>query len=285
MKPTFLSLILLILFSAQAAEALAPGAKATDRPEPVDELEPGFLRGYLDIARVEFGRGIALAEHLPNSALLVPPPPDESSARFEYDQERIQAAVASQDSDRMALALRDDTLLFPDAARTFECSLGIAISQDLTPFLFQILRRTVADAALSTFPAKYKFSRQRPFQVNGGQTGLSEEQLARLTPAYPSAHAAIGWVWALILSGIAPEHSNAILARGLSFGQSRAVLNLHWQSDIEWGQLLGSTVVAQLHANETFRRDFLQAKREYQLMREQNMTPTINCDEETRAMM
>ena len=43
----------------------------------------------------------------------------------------------------------------------------------------------------------------------------------------PSGHTDIGWGWALILSEIAPDRTDAILERDRAFGESRVVCNVH----------------------------------------------------------
>ena len=72
-------------------------------------------------------------------------------------------------------------------------------------------------------------------------------------PSYPSGHTALGWGFALILSEIAPDRANEILARGRAFGESRIVCNHHWYSDVVWGRFMGAATVARLHADPTFR--------------------------------
>jgi acid phosphatase (class A) len=67
-----------------------------------------------------------------------------------------------------------------------------------------------------------------------------EEKFLITNGSYPSGHAAIGWAWALILSEIAPEQTDAILARGRAFGENRLICNVHWQSDVIAGRLMGA---------------------------------------------
>jgi len=65
--------------------------------------------------------------------------------------------------------------------------------------------------------------------------------------SYPSGHSAVGWAWALILSEISPAQTDAILARGRVFGESRNVCNVHWHSDVVQGRSMGASTVARLH--------------------------------------
>ena len=85
--------------------------------------------------------------------------------------------------------------------------------------------------AHATDAAKDHYKRARPFVLNKQPicTPDDEKELMK-SSSYPSGHAAVGWAWALILSGIAPEETDAILARGRAFGETRLICN--WQSDV-----------------------------------------------------
>jgi len=100
--------------------------------------------------------------------------------------------------------------------------------------------------------------------------------------AYPSGHAAVGWAWALILSEISPEQTDAILARGRSFGQSRVVCNLHWQSDVTEGRVIGAAMVARLHADPVFRDALEAARAEVTAARAKGLKPDRDCEAEAR---
>jgi len=79
-------------------------------------------------------------------------------------------------------------------------------------------------------------------------------------PSYPSGRTAIGWGFALILSELAPDRDDELLARGRAFGESRIVVNHHWYSDVVWGRAMGAATVARLHADATFRADLEAAR-------------------------
>ena len=72
------------------------------------------------------------------------------------------------------------------------------------------------------------------------------------TARFPPGHASLGWAWALILAELVPQRADAILARGYEFGQSRVICGVHWQTDVDAGRMIGSAVIAKLHANPEF---------------------------------
>lgn len=236
---------------------------------PIPEIRPGILAGYL-----------AKGEE-PNSLSLIPPPPAAGSAAQARDDAAAKAAVAISGGPRWALATEDAELRFPQAAEVFSCSLGVKVAPETTPRLYTLLRRTLVDAGLSTYPTKNKYNRARPFTVNGAPICTpAEEQMLRNDGSYPSGHSAIGWAWALILAEAAPDRVDTILARGRSFSQSRIVCNVHWLSDTEEGRMMGSAVVAKLHDNATFRADLDAARAEITAARAEGHTPTRDCSQE-----
>src|SRR5208282_1380091 len=111
-------------------------------------------------------------------------------------------------------------------------------------------------------------------------TPLEEDSL-RKNGSYPSGHAGIGWAWALMLSEIAPEQADAILARGQAFAQSRVICNVHWDSDVIEGRFMGAATVAVLHSNPAFLADLESAKAELAAARAKGLKPTRDCKAET----
>jgi acid phosphatase (class A) len=242
-------------------------------PAEVPEIHPGLLAGYLP------------PESLPNSLALIPPPPAEGSAAFAFDEEVSQKTLKLQDTPRLELATDDANLMFPEAAGTFSCALGIPITKQDTPHLYMLLRRTLTDAGLSTYTAKNHYQRERPFMVNGAPVCTpDEEEDLRKDGSYPSGHTAAGWAWALILTEIAPERADEILARGRAFGESRNICNAHWHSDVVEGRFMGAATVARLHADPVFCAELDAAKIEVAAARTKGLVPSHDCTAETNAL-
>jgi acid phosphatase (class A) len=250
-KPTLALLWILVL-------ALWPNVEAWGQTAAVKEIHPGILEGYL--AEVE----------LPNSLKLLPPPPQEGSAAFARDREASRESFELRGSARWDQAIADANLAFPAATKAFSGVLGFEITEDETPHLYLLLRRTLTDAGLSTYTAKNHYQRKRPFMLNHQPIGTpDEEEGLRKDGSYPSGHTAVGWAWALILCEIVPDRTDATLARGYAFGQSRVICNVHWQSDVDAGRIMGAAAVARLHADRDFLADLARAKAEAKVQLEQ----------------
>lgn len=251
----------------------ATGSDAAKQPTEVPEIAPGVLAGYLPKTA------------LPDSLSLLPAPPAEGSAAFAADEEAYRTTRSLRDTPRWALAVQDAKVDFPDAAHVFSCALGTAITEEHTPNLYRVLRRSMLDGGMATSAAKQHYQRPRPFMVHHEASCTpQDESLLRKNGSYPSGHSAAGWTWALILAEVAPEHSDAILRRGYAFGQSRVICGVHWQSDVTEGRVVGASAVARLHADPVFQADLLAAKAEVAAARMQGLKPDTDCSAEAAAL-
>ena len=238
---------------------------------PVPELKPGVPAGYL-------GRD------LPDSLALLPAPPAAGTAAFANDQAVHQAAQQLKGTPRYALATRDADLAYPVATANFACALGVPITEQATPRLYLLLQRTLVDAGLATYGAKNHYQRERPFMVHDEHTCLAKDEDAlRKDGSYPSGHTAIGWTWAMVLTQVAPDRANALLARGRQFGESRLVCNAHWQSDVLEGRAVASGAFAKLQSNPDFLADLAAARKEVAAQRSAGNMPT-GCEAEAAAL-
>ena len=222
---------------------------------------------------------------LPDSVGLLPPPPAPGSAAFAYDEEVSRKTFTLRGGPRWIMAIYDADLRFPQAAEIFSCALNAPITLQDTPHLYSLLRRSLDDAGSSTRGAKEHYARLRPFVTNKEPICTPEDEKSLVgNGSYPSGHAAVGWAWALILTEIAPERSDALLARGRAFGESRVVCNVHWQSDLVEGRFMGAAVVARLHADPAFLADMAAAKAEIAAVRAKGLLPRRDCRAEEAAM-
>jgi acid phosphatase (class A) len=262
-------------FGLAAAGCAALGAVAGvgDEMGGVPEIGSGLLKGYLP------------TEAVPDSSALLPPPPALGSAAEALDHEIARENLALRGRSRWKLASMDADLRFPSAAGDFSCALGAPVTEQDTPRLYGMLRRVLSDAGAATRAAKKKYQHARPFMLDSQPTcAPDQEQALRASGSYPSGHAAIGWAWALVLSEASPDQSEAILARGRAFGESRLVCNVHWASDVIECRFMGAATVARLHSEPEFLADIEAAKSELTAARAKNLAPQSDCKFEAEAL-
>ena len=264
----------LIVAATLAGCQTAPPAPPTS-PEVVGEFRAGsgYVKGYLD------------RKQLPDSLALLPRPPADGSAEAAADLAAYRITRTLRDTPRWALAMADDNLKWPKAGEVFSCALDLPISQDATPHLNMLLRRTLIDAGLSTYGAKDHYKRTRPFvaQKEGTCAPASEPALVK-DGSYPSGHAALGWAWGLLLAGIAPDRADAVLQRAHAFGQSRVICGVHWQSDVDNGRVMGAAAVARLQSDPVFTAQLALARQEVADARAKGATSPLNCTLEKTAL-
>lgn len=256
--------------------ALAAGGVGVQAENEVIEVPAGFtglLAGYL------------APQSLPNSLALVPPVPSADSSALMQDKEISRRSFLLRDTARWALAASDADLSFPHAASTFSCALDAQISEVATPRLYKLLRRTLTDLGGATQAAKTHYNRSRPFIWNQEPicTPKDKDVLAK-DGSYPSGHTATGWGWALILTEVSPAQTDAILQRGLSFGESRNVCNAHWHSDVVQARNVAAGTVARLYSQNDFRADLEAAKGELAEVRNKGLKPDRDCAAEAAAL-
>jgi acid phosphatase (class A) len=228
--------------------------------------------------------GYLSPQELPDSVALIPTPPAQGSPALVLDEQVSKKTLTLKGTPAWDLATEDADLAFPHVVSAFSCALGAPVSEKDTPRLYRLMQRSFMDAAGVTFAAKDKYARPRPFMVNKQPTCSPAEEARMLkSGSYPSGHSSLGWAWALILTEVAPDRTNAILTRGRAYAQGRTVCNVHWQSDILEGMMVGSAAVARLHGNSEFLADMDAAKKEIADARAKGLKPAGNCKLETEA--
>ena len=114
------------------------------------------------------------------------------------------------------------------------------------------------DGSRAVSAAKKKFGRKRPFV-------RYDDLKPCLGPvsgkAYPSGHAAVSRLLALVLSDVYPAGRAVFLARSDQAALNRVIGGVHHPSDIEAGKRLGDELHAELLGNEAFRADLEKLRR------------------------
>lgn len=207
--------------------------------------------------------------YLPPGAVdmtLIPAPPAIDSAQDKVDVAWLKRSTAGAGAERWQNALADDASVYD----RFSESLGLTIDRQTLPRLVRLLNRVSADALAVSAEAKKRFSRPRPFQrfalarVCGQAKPPKPEASPTKGTSYPSGHAVVSWAAASVMMEAVPGNAGQIVARAVSYGESRVVCGVHFPSDVEAGRILGAAVIDKLFTVPEFRRDLVCAKREVQ---------------------
>lgn len=119
--------------------------------------------------------------------------------------------------------------------------LGEGFDAASRPRTFALLEQVWLDSRSGLGPLKKRFSRPRPFlTVPALEPAVPREQ----SFSYPSGHATTGELFGSILAELVPASAKALLERGAQIGNDRVLGGVHWPSDVEAGQKLGSAFAA-----------------------------------------
>jgi acid phosphatase (class A) len=181
--------------------------------------------------------------------LLLPPPPDATSAEGRAELSVVQSAQKERRLlDPLSVQLEQHVTLF-----TFAPVIGSFLVTNRFPKTEWFFRRVWQDTDLAVYTAKDYWDRPRPYLVD---TNLLEGLPDKFAGGYPSGHSTIATVFASLLAELFPDHKDAILVKGRQIGWHRVVLGRHYLSDILAGRVLGQRLVQEFKRNREFRRDF-----------------------------
>lgn len=114
------------------------------------------------------------------------------------------------------------------------------------------LKRVKAETDSIAWIVKDRFKRPRPFNRDSSL----EPCLGRIGGlAYPSGHATISRIYALILSDLVPEHRSEFMTRADEVALYRVIGGVHHPTDIEAGKKLADTIYPLYLKSVAFRAD------------------------------
>ena len=202
---------------------------------------------------------------MPNAVYFLPAPPDTASAAFQYDKAQYRwGKEQRKDSTRLAIAVNDAIWSIDNICKIYSGVLGFEISEQNAPVIYRMLTLGLLTTDQAGKLPKNHYMRTRPYVFYNEPTIYpSDEAWLRTNGSYPSGHTILGWSAALLLTEMAPDKADTIMARGYMYGQSRVIAGYHWQSDVDAARLVASAAVARLHADKRFLKLMKKARREY----------------------
>lgn len=161
--------------------------------------------------------------------------------------------------DRALVASADDVYSPWQVALRFSPAFGSDLTPQTASRLLRLMGRVSTDEDQFLDPMKQAVvdgGRHRPFVDYPNRPGcpLTWPTL-RNSGSYPSGHATLGWLWALVLTEIRSERADELFAKGIGFGESRVVCGFHYPSDLQAGRLAASALFDRLHGDKDFRDD------------------------------
>ena len=166
-------------------------------------------------------------------------------------------------------------LMSEEELGVFNDVMGIEIG-DKVPEIMLLAQRATSDIYRANKVAKNHFKRVRPFAFYGEPsiTPEMDEELAKEW-SYPSGHAARGWMFALVLSSVAPERAEALAVRANTYAMNRVICGHHWKSDIDAGKTLAMVLFAAITGTMEYQEQLQKARAEYEKIANPDGTTSV----------
>jgi acid phosphatase (class A) len=233
-------------------------------------LAPASVAWAKDAAPVHYvaPSEIDYAKILPAIAPLTP-----DQAKSEKDFELSAVIERQKEASPADVKRAQDEANTPDhepAPYAFSDLIGPWFKPDNADInLVVALFKNICDDAQGVIkPAKKHWNRTRPFRQDPADVKMQAanpgEIPAPTSASYPSGHGTDGILFALVLSDLAPQLQDKLIARGIQYGDDRVILGAHFPSDIEAGRTLGRAIYAVLKDKPAYQHDLAAAKEQFQ---------------------
>lgn len=205
-------------------------------------------------ARAEDAKPFATGKTIDLTALLKPPPANES-AQTKAELGEVLTLQVTRSPEMEASAKADaveDVWRFADV-------MGPTFKAEQLPVFSAFFDRVVATEGAVVDPAKDSWKRPRPHQLS--QLVKPVVKISN-SGAYPSGHTTVGTLMGIVLSNMVPEKRVAIMDRAWFYGENRIIGGIHYRSDVEAGRIAGSVIAARIMEQPDFQSEFTAAKAE-----------------------
>lgn len=230
-------------------------------------------------SKPEAPKSYLTADQLADAKAYLGPPPAPGSSDFAADRAAHEAALKDQGGLAWKRAQSQLSVGAAPVRSQMLCAIGAKLDFGPTSAFARLMQRSTATIGVASEQSKSIWNRPRPY-VGAAKPVACDPKLdfGVYSASYPSGHGALGWLWGLILTEIAPERANQAMAWGSEIGTNRIACGVHYPSDVAAGRQMGAVLYARLQADPAFRADMAAAKAEYAAAKASGATPS--CDTE-----
>lgn len=180
-------------------------------------------------------------------------PPKANSPEQKKDEEALRNYQATRSTEDCQRAQSEVFVSLENFFGKPRGPLESATVKPLSDFFEQIRN----DGDYFVQKLKKEFPRKRPFlYVKGIEPCVPKE----VTDAYPSGHAVLSRLYALVLTDFFPEQKAAIEKRADQIAEDRILAGMHHPSDIATGRLIGEKIYAELQKSEKYQAELKRRK-------------------------
>ena len=192
-------------------------------------------------------------------ASLLPNPPANDSAQTTAELAELHRIQDTRSPAKIAHAKADDA---EQDIFIFQEVLGKAFSPDLLPLTAMLSGHVRGNEGVMVNPAKKYFHRPRPYDFDPTLKPVCKTTPNPADYSFPSGHAAVGYLQAMVLAMMLPEKRDAILARADDYAYSRLICGVHYPTDLVASKSVAYAMIGIIANDPVFRKEFEAAKAE-----------------------
>ncbi len=202
---------------------------------------------------------IMISPELLNSVALITPPPALDSKKMSKEIAEIYAihrSATPQETEKANWDNKHENIW----------AIGMVLGSQFTP---EALPATAAlwadvdnDQSIVVSAAKKFFQHSRPYDLDANIHSVCGSKPGGAKNSYPSGHGTVGYLSALLLSGMVPEKQDAIRIRAEEYAHSRVVCGDHYAADLAASKEAAELIMGNLLANARFQTEFAAARSE-----------------------
>jgi acid phosphatase (class A) len=202
---------------------------------------------------------IFISAELPNSVILITPPPALDSKKMAKDVAEIYALHRSSSPQEIEKANWDNK---HEDIFAIGMVLGDKFTKESLPLTTALWADVNNDMGIVVSAAKKYFQHPRPYDLDSNIHSICGSKPGGPKNSYPSGHGTTGYMSALILSMMVPEKQDVIRARADEYGHNRVICGDHYAADIPASKEAAELVMGNIIGNPRFQREFEAAKAE-----------------------
>lgn len=204
------------------------------------------------------------AQDIPNAANFLPGPPSTLSMKYVNDFADYSWGIDQRSTSRGTQAKSDMGWDLDDFLPVYSSLLGVNITKNNTPNIYQVLEQLKKYADLSIELSRNSYYNKRPYARFDEESLMpdTDDKYANVS-CYPSEQATYGWLLSMLMVEICPDKQDEILKRGYEFGESSIIAGYSWYSDTQIGRDLASALMIYIHAMGGFNQLIKMARDEY----------------------
>lgn len=183
--------------------------------------------------------------------LKIGPPPKNSSSITHDELKSIVSSIKSLVKGRHPNKNKEIEEQDVDDLEMSFVKLLRELGEDVSDRLVKILTDLTEECTTVGIYFKELYNRARPYQLANAYGINIDFPHGNTTssPSYPSTHAIVGKVLAVLLAKVYPKHKEAILKLGYDLGMNRVIAGFHFLSDFKAGREIGSKLLSDLESN------------------------------------